>query len=53
LEEFKMALFTCDPNAGNAMGFTPSAFMTPIDAFEMMDEDGSGFLDEVFFIVDF
>lgn len=46
LDEFKVALFTCDPTSGNPVGFKPSRYMTPMDAFEMFDEDRSGFLDE-------
>ena len=46
LDEFKVALFTCDPTSGNPVGFKPSKYLTPNDAFEMFDEDLSGFLDE-------
>jgi len=46
LDEFKVALFTCDPTSGNPVGFKPSKYLTPMDAFEMFDEDRSGFLDE-------
>ena len=46
LDEFKVALFTCDPTSGNPVGFKPSKYLTPMDAFEMFDEDKSGFLDE-------
>jgi Ca2+-binding EF-hand superfamily protein len=41
-----VALFACDPTSGNPVGFQPSKFLTPLDAFEMFDEDQSGFLDE-------
>ena len=44
-EEFRVALFACDPNNGNPIGFAPNALLTPIDAFEMFDEDGSGSID--------
>ena len=46
LDEFKVALFTCDPTSGNPVGFKPSRYLTPSDAFEMFDEDRSGYLDE-------
>ena len=45
-EEFKVALFACDPITGNTMGFNPSKLLTPADAFEMFDEDGSGEIGE-------
>lgn len=45
-EEFKVVLFLCDPTFGNAVGFQPKALVTPMDVFNMFDEDGSGFLDE-------
>eukprot|EP01034_Spumella_vulgaris_P025519 gene25519-31989_t len=35
-----------EETSGNPVGFQPSKFLTPIDAFEMFDEDQSGFLDE-------
>lgn len=34
-EEFKVALFAVDPDSGNPVGFTPSALLTPLDAFEV------------------
>jgi Ca2+-binding EF-hand superfamily protein len=46
LDEFKVALYLCDPTSGNPVGFKPTKFLTPMDAFEMFDEDASGFLDE-------
>eukprot|EP01038_Epipyxis_sp_PR26KG_P010397 gene10397-13965_t len=46
IDEFQVALFACDPNSGNPVGFKPSKNLTPIDAFEIFDEDQSGFLDE-------
>jgi Ca2+-binding EF-hand superfamily protein len=42
LDEFKAALFLCDPTHGNPVGFKPSKYMTPLDAFETFDEDKSG-----------
>ena len=46
IDEFKVALFTCDPTSGNPVGYQPSKFLSPFDAFETFDEDKSGFLDE-------
>ena len=46
LEELRVALFMTDPNSGNSVGFKPSSILSPKDAFEMYDEDGSGNLDE-------
>ena len=46
LDELKVALFMTDPNSGNSVGFKPSSILSPKDAFEMYDEDGSGNLDE-------
>ena len=30
IDEFKVALFTCDPTSGNPVGFQPSNFITPM-----------------------
>ena len=46
LEELRVALFMTEPNSGNSVGFKPSSILSPKDAFEMYDEDGSGTLDE-------
>ena len=46
IDEFNVALFACDPTSGNPVGFQPQPFLTPMDAFEMFDEDQSGYLDE-------
>eukprot|EP01039_Chlorochromonas_danica_P008552 gene8552-9425_t len=46
VEEFQVALFICDPTNGNPVGFRPSKLLTPLDAFELFDEDQSGFLEE-------
>lgn len=46
IDEFQVALFACDPTSGNPVGFKPSGNLTPIDAFELFDEDQSGYLDE-------
>ena len=32
--------------SGNPVGFVPGNILTPMDAFEVFDEDESGFLDE-------
>ena len=45
-EEFKVVLFLCDPTFGNAVGFQPRPIVTPLDVFNLFDEDGNGFLDE-------
>ena len=31
----QVALFACDPNNGNPIGFAPSSLLAPLDAFEM------------------
>lgn len=46
-----MALFACDPNTGNTLGFSPSSLLGPRDAFELFDEDGTGEIDELEFAV--
>lgn len=46
IDEFKVALYICDPTAGNSCGFTPTSAVTPMDAFETFDEGNKGFLDE-------
>ena len=30
VDEFKVALFTCDPTSGNPVGFQPASFVTPM-----------------------
>ena len=54
-QEFKVALFACDPDSGNPVGFAPNALLTPLDAFEMFDEDGTGKIDEdeFFFVLEY
>ena len=54
-EEFRVALFACDPNNGNPIGFAPNNLLTPMDAFEMFDEDGTGTIneDEFFFVLEY
>jgi hypothetical protein len=49
LTEFKTALFAVDPVAGNTLGFAPSQFLAPRDAFELFDEHGTGQIDELVF----
>ena len=51
IDEFKMALFACDPTTGNTLGFTPSNMLGPKDAFDLFDEDGTGKIDELEFAV--
>ena len=46
IDEFKVALYTCDPASGNTLGFAPNKLLSPQDAFEMFDSDGSGQIDE-------
>lgn len=45
-DEFKVALFICDPTSGNPVGFVPGKMLTPLDAFEIFDENATGFIDE-------
>ena len=45
-DEFRVALYACDPVAGNTLGFAPNKMLTPADVFQMFDEDGSGTIDE-------
>ncbi|TYZ63340.1 hypothetical protein PybrP1_012879 [[Pythium] brassicae (nom. inval.)] len=49
LSEFKMAMFAVDPVSGNTLGFSPSSLLTPQDAFELFDADGTGQIDELEF----
>ena len=42
LEELRVAMYLVDPNSGNTVGFKPNSILTPKDAFDMYDEDGSG-----------
>ena len=46
LEELRVAMYLVDPNSGNTVGFKPNSILSPKDAFDMYDEDGSGNLDE-------
>lgn len=49
LNEFKMAMFAVDPVSGNTLGFSPSSLLSPQDAFELFDTDGTGRIDELEF----
>jgi hypothetical protein len=44
-----MAMFAVDPVSGNTLGFSPSNFLSPKDAFDLFDTDGTGHIDEVEF----
>jgi Ca2+-binding EF-hand superfamily protein len=46
IDEFRTAMFACDPTNGNSAGFTPTRQVSPLDAFETFDEDETGFIDE-------
>jgi len=50
VDEFKVTLFICDPASGNQVGFSPDKNITPMDAFELFDEDQSGDMDEDEFV---
>ena len=41
-----MALYAFDGESSNSNGYKPSNILSPHDAFEMFDEDGSGDLGE-------
>ena len=55
IDEFKVALYLCDPTSGNPVGFKPTTHLSPIDAFEIFNESGNGFLDEdeVFYALEY
>ena len=55
IEEFRVALYICNPTTGNNAGFTPYKYLTPLDAFETFDEQHIGVLDEdeFFFALDY
>ncbi|RLN89275.1 hypothetical protein BBJ28_00016998 [Nothophytophthora sp. Chile5] len=45
-EEFRLALYTCDPkNPGRTGGFAPGQSLAPKDLFEMFDHDEEGAID--------
>ena len=48
-DEFKMALFACDPLSGNTLGFNPSSLLSPRDAFDLFDEQRTGQINELVF----
>ncbi|TMW65498.1 hypothetical protein Poli38472_008140 [Pythium oligandrum] len=50
-EEFRLALYTCDPkNPNRTLGFAPGQAMSPKDLFEMFDKDEEGAIDRATFI---
>lgn len=46
IDEFRVALYICNPTSGNTVGFMPYKYLTPLDAFEVFDDQGVGLLDE-------
>lgn len=49
-EEFRLALYTCDPkNPNRTMGFAPGQSLSPKDVFEMFDKE-EGAIDRATFI---
>eukprot|EP01036_Dinobryon_divergens_P023212 gene23212-31534_t len=38
VDEFKVALFTCDPTSGNPVGFQPASFVTPMGGSSALQE---------------
>jgi Ca2+-binding EF-hand superfamily protein len=50
-EEFRLALFTCDPkNPDRTGGFAPGQSLAPKDLFEMFDKDEEGAIDRATFM---
>jgi Ca2+-binding EF-hand superfamily protein len=50
-EEFRLALYTCDPkNPNRTMGFAPGQSLSPKDLFEMFDKEEEGAVDRATFI---
>ena len=46
IDEFRVALYICNPTTGNTVGFMPYKYLTPLDAFEVFDDQQVGLLDE-------
>ena len=46
IDEFRVALYICNPTSGNTVGYMPHKYLTPLDAFEVFDDQGIGLLDE-------
>lgn len=55
VDEFRVALYICNPTSGNSVGYTPYKYLTPMDAFQTFDDQGVGLLDEdeFFFALDY
>ncbi|GLD92290.1 hypothetical protein PINS_up000823 [Pythium insidiosum] len=50
-EEFRLALYTCDPKDPNrTAGFAPGQAMSPKDLFSMFDKDDEGAIDRETFL---
>lgn len=50
-EEFRLALYTCDPkNPNRTMGFSPGQSLSPKDLFDMFDKAEEGAIDRATFI---
>ncbi|KAJ0406874.1 hypothetical protein ATCC90586_002904 [Pythium insidiosum] len=50
-EEFRLALYTCDPKDPNrTAGFAPGQAMSPKDLFAMFDKDDEGAIDRATFL---
>jgi Ca2+-binding EF-hand superfamily protein len=46
IEEFRVALYICNPTTGNNVGYSPYKYLTPLDAFQTFDDQNIGLLDE-------
>lgn len=50
-EEFRLALYTCDPkNPNRTGGFAPGQSLTPKDVFDMFDKEEQGAIDRATFV---
>lgn len=50
-EEFRLALYTCDPkNPNRTGGFAPGQSLSPKDLFEMFDKEEQGTIDRATFM---